>query len=360
MVLKKSIVCINLIIVFIILFACSILASEWKLLTEAPRGVPVGWVNQLLVHPSKSNILYAATEGAGFLVSEDGGTTWVPKNQGFTAAEEGTVSGYQIRCIAINPVKPEIIYAGMAAFGVFKSTDGGNSWNDISATLGDTFTKVLTIHPAKPDTVYLGTDGGGIYVYDSKNDEWEEIVNGLKNTYIKAMVIDPKDPNTIYVATDGGIFKTTNGGQSWAQSSNGITTRYTICLAIDPKNPKTLYAGTDGGGLFKTEDGGNNWTAIGGDIWMAKPLTDDLGAPGADMEATPIVSSIVVNPSDTNIVYAANQTGVFRSSDGGKTWSKINEGLTSVVVKSLAVNPAKPVTVYASTSDGKLFAYKEQ
>ncbi len=100
MILKKETICMYLIIAFLILINCSVLAGEWKLLTEAPRGVPVSWVNQFLVHPSKPNIIYAATEGAGLLVSEDGGTTWTPKNQGFTAAEEGTVSGYQIRCKA--------------------------------------------------------------------------------------------------------------------------------------------------------------------------------------------------------------------------------------------------------------------
>jgi len=354
--MRKLSLIVNLIIVALCLSAS---AAEWTLITESPRGVPSGWVNQLIVHPSKPNVLYAATEGAGVLVSEDGGNTWVPKNQGFTVAEEGTVSGYQVRCIALNPGKPEIMYAGMAAFGVFKTTDGGAKWSDISLSLGDTFTKAMALHPKKPDVLYLGTDGGGVYRYEESKEEWEEIVEGLKNTYIKSMVMDPKDPNTIYVATDGGVGKTTDGGNSWTSASNGITTRYILCLAMDSKDNNVLYAGTDGAGLFKTEDGGGTWTAIGGEIWMSKSLTEDISVPGAETESSLIVSSVVVNPLNPMIIYAGNLAGVYRSADGGKTWSQINEGLTSTSIKSLSVNPAEPVTVYASTSNGKLFIYKE-
>jgi photosystem II stability/assembly factor-like uncharacterized protein len=372
---RKSIFNCLLIIFMIALFCLSTQAAEWKVLYDVaqrgpggppqgasamPQGVSLGWANQIIIHPTKSNVIYAATEGAGFVVSEDGGKSWVPKNQGFTAAEEGTVSGIQIRCIAIDPNKPDTIYAGMAAFGVYKTTDAGNKWDTVSDTLEDTFTKALAIHPAKTDTVYLGTDGGGIYRYNVQANEWVESVKGLKNTYIKAIVMDPKNPKLIYVATDGFIGNTIDGGDNWKVLSNGLTNRYTLCLTMDPKDSKVLYAGTDGGGLFKTSDGGEKWEAVGGDIWMTKPAAEDLVAPGADVETTSVTSSVVVNPANSSIVYAANASGVFRSADAGQTWAQINTGLTSTVIKNLAVNNTKPVIVYASTSDGKFFAYTEE
>ncbi len=352
----------TLIFICVILLFISINAqsAEWKLLSEAPRGVPIGAINQIVVHPTKPNVLYIGTEGIGFLASEDGGKTWVPRNQGFTMAEEGTVSGFQIRCIAIDPSKPDTIYAGMAAFGVFKTTNAGAKWEDISSTLEDTFTKVLGIHPAKTDTVFLGTDGGGVYRYDVAQNEWTEKVKGLKNTYIRALVIDPKDPKIIYVGTDGGVAKTINGAESWTVISNGLTSRYVLCLAIDPKDPKVLYAGTDGGGLFKTTNAGEKWEPIGGDIWLAKPSTEYLAVPSGDVESTLIVSSVIVNPINTSIVYAANNTGAFRSPDGGKTWEKINTGLTSTAIKCLVIGGDKTITLYAGTSDGKMFAYTEE
>jgi len=344
----------------VVVFCFSAQAAEWKLVAEWPAGRgegPSGWINQLVFHPSRPNVFYAATEGAGVLVSEDGGSTWTPRNEGLTGAEEGTVSGYHVRCLAIDPAKSGVMYAGMAAFGVFKTTDDGANWSMMSEMLGDTFTKVMAIHPAKSDTLYLGTDGGGMYRRSSGSAEWEEIVEGMKNTYVKALVMDPKNPDVIYVGTDGGISKTTNGGDSWVNLNSGP--RYVLSLAIDPENTKVLYAGTDGGGLFKTEDGGDNWVSVGGDIWMTKGIEDEFALPGEEAKLTPMVSSLVVNPVNTAIVYAGNPSGVFRSADSGQNWVQVSAGLTSTEVKSLAVTSTEPVTVYAGTADGKLFAYTE-
>jgi photosystem II stability/assembly factor-like uncharacterized protein len=351
----------------IILFICLCLyaqAAEWKLLVDASAmggGRFNGWVNQFAFHPTKANIIYAATEGAVVLLSEDGGTNWTLRNEGLTAASEGTVSGYHVRCMAIDPKKPETMYAGMAAFGAFKSIDSGTNWTAMSDALGDTFTKVMAIHPANPEILYLGTDGGGVYRRNVSAGDWTEISEGLKNTYIRAIVMDPKDPKVLYIGSDGGFGKTINGGDLWSIINSGLTTRYILCMAIDPKNPKVLYAGTDGGGMFKTEDGGNNWAPIGGDIWMAKSAADEAVSPGEEIQLASIVSSVVVNPVNPSIVYASNSNGVFRSADAGATWSKMDAGLAaSKDIKSLGISPNPPVKVYASTADSKIFIYTEE
>lgn len=349
-------------IVFILCFCFYAQAAEWKLLIDASAmggGRFNGWVNQFAIHPTKANFIYAATEGAGVLISENGGSNWTPKNEGFTMASEGTVSGYHVRCMAVDPRKPEIMYAGMAAFGVFKSIDSGSNWVAMSDGLGDTFTKVMALHPANPDILYLGTDGGGVHRRNVNSGTWKEISEGLKNTYIKAIVMDPKDPKIIYVGTDGGLAKTTDGGDQWTIINNGITSRYVLCIAIDPKNPNVLYAGTDGGGLFKTENGGSGWTNIGGEIWMARSTADE-GSNPSEEQLVPIVSSIAVNPINPSIVYAANSKGVLRSPDGGKTWSKINIGLTDTDIKSLGINPNPPIKIYASTGNSRIFVYTEE
>jgi photosystem II stability/assembly factor-like uncharacterized protein len=349
--------------VLVVIFCFSGQAAQWKLIAEWPTGRgggPRGWINQLVIHPTRPNVFYAGTEGAGVLVSEDGGSTWTPRNEGLTRAVEGTVSGYHVRCLAIDPTKSGVMYAGMAAFGVFKTTDDGNSWAAINEQLGDSYTKVMAIHPAKPDTLYLGTDGGGMYRRPSGSPEWEEIIEGMRNTYIKALVMDPKDPDVMYVATNGGVSKTTNGGDSWVSASNGLTTRYMLSLTVDPKNTQVLYAGSDGSGLFKTEDGGGNWVSVGGDIWMTKGVEDEFAEPGEGTQSTLLVSSLAVNPVNTAIVYAGNPSGVFRSADSGQTWVQINTGLTNTEIKSLTVTSTEPVTVYAGTADGKLFAYTEE
>jgi photosystem II stability/assembly factor-like uncharacterized protein len=340
------------------MISSSIPAAEWKLVAESPAGR--GWINDLLILPDKPGVFYAATEGAGLLISEDSGKTWVPKNEGLTEAAEGTVSGYHVRCIAVVPNNTKIMFVGMAAFGVFKSVDGGENWEPANNLLGDTFTKVMGIHPKKPDTVYLGTDGGGMYRRKVDVDEWEEIIEGLRNTYIKAMAMNPKNADIIYVGSNSGVSKTTNGGDSWVSVSNGLTSRYILALGIDPKNTNVLYAGCDGGGLCKSEDGGENWVGIGGDVWMTKSTADEFAVPGEEPLPVLLVSSVAVNPYNSAIVYAANPSGVFRSSDGGQNWEQINAGLTNTEIKCLTVAPKEPVTVYVGTADGKLFSYTEE
>lgn len=337
-------------------------AAEWKNLLDVsgPGQRISGWVNQFVIHPTNPDIIYAATEGAGFLISEDGGKRWIPKNEGLTMAAEGTVSGYHVRCLAVDPKKPDTVYVGMAAFGTFKSTNGGSSWTDMNDGLGDTFTKVMLIDPTNPDILYLGTDGGGVHRRNLSSGRWGEISEGLKNTYIKTIVMDPKDPKTLYVGTDGGIAKTVDGGNLWTIINNGLTSRFVLTLAIDSKNPKVLYAGTDGGGLFKSTDGGDSWTPLGGEIWMSRSVSEDFGGTDAETAKALVVSSIVVNPINPSIVYAADSNGVFRSADSGNTWTKINAGLTSTNVKCLGINPNPPVKIYASTADAKIFVYTEE
>ena len=346
----------------VMVFCFSTQAAEWKLVsnvTAGPSGGSRGWVNQLVIHPARVNVFYAATEGAGVLVSEDVGRTWTARNEGLSRAEEGTVSGYHIRCLAIGPTRPGVLYAGMAAFGVFGTTDDGLTWTEMNEAVGDTYTKVLAIHPLKPDLLYLGTDGGGMYRRSGEASEWDEIIEGMRNTYVKALVMDPKRPDVMYAATNGGVSKTTDGGDSWVQVNNGLVSRYMLSLAIDPENTDVLYAGMDGGGLVKTVDGGENWVAVGGDIWMGKGSAAEFTPPGEEPELTLVVSSLAVNPADTSIVYAANSSGMFRSADGGQTWAQANSGLSDTEIKCLTVTSTEPVIVYASTADGSLFAYEE-
>ncbi len=214
--------------------------------------------------------------------------------------------------------------------------------------LMDTYTRAIVIHPARPDVIYLGTYGGGVHRRSVGASRWEEITQGMKNTYVNALVMVPEDPDMMYAVTNGGISKTTDGGESWITVSNGLTTGYMLCLAVEPGNTDVLYAGSDGKGLFKSEDGGDNWLSVGGDIWMTEALTGIRAA---------VVSAVVVNPVNTTIVYAANSSGVFRSADSGQTWIQINTGLTSHQIKSLTVTTTMPVTIYAGTADGKIFAY---
>lgn len=333
-------------------------AAEWKLISQVEipdGGGSSGWINQLALHPSEPNVFYVATEDAGVLVSEDGGSSWCSrwraKREGLTAESAEGVTGFRVKCLAIDPTEPGLVYAGMDKLGVFKSTDSGVSWTEMNEILMDTYIRSIVIHPARPDVIYLGTYGGGVYRRPVEAPGWEEITQGMRNTYVNALVMLPENPDVMYAATNGGISKTIDGGENWVTVNKGLTTGYMPCLAVDPANANVLYAGSDGRGLFKSEDGGNNWLSVGGDIWMTEALPGYMAA---------VVSSVAVNPVKPSIVYAANSSGVFRSADSGQNWVQINSGLTSADIKSLTVTATEPVTIYAGTADSKMFAYIEE
>ena len=150
---------------------------------------------------------------------------------------------------------------------------------------------------------------------------------------ILALAIDPVTPTTLYAAMDsGGLFKTTDGGANW--SATGLTNISVLALAIDPLTPTTLYAGVYGG-LFKSTDGGASWSATG--------LT------GID------VYSLAIDPLTPTTLYAGTQGAVRKSTDGGASWnttgSLISAGslyIETGVVSSLAIDPATPATLYAA------------
>ena len=151
--------------------------------------------------------------------------------------------------------------------------------------------------------------------------------------------------------------KSTDGGFSWTptaltNNATPMNNRYYVNLvAMDPQNPKILYAATsrayfDLAGLFKSIDAGNTWFPINTGLL-------DSGNPGP-------ISAVVIDPDDTNIVYAgtgghlaaAGRGGVFKTINGGKNWTAFNDGLSTSELRALALTPGSPNVLYAATSAG--------
>jgi fructose-specific component phosphotransferase system IIB-like protein len=159
-------------------------------------------------------------------------------------------------------------------------------------------------------------------------------------------VIDPVTPTTLYAARDGsgfnsGVFKSTDSGANWQAINNGLTSGFIYYLTLDPTTPTTLYAAAGSGGLFKSTNGGGSWT----------PISTILQGP------------LAVDPSNPTNVYAVgtNNTGLFKSTDGGATWKAINNGLRSSSIMTILVSPANSSIVYVtsiSTTDLDVFVTK--
>jgi hypothetical protein len=260
-------------------------------------------------------------------------------------------TGGDILALAIDPSAPATVYAGTAdGRGVFKSSNGGESWSLINAGLTDPDYPIvptvldLAIDPSAPATLYAGTFLG---VFKSTNggESWSFITTGLPDIhFVRALAIDPTNPATIYAGTvANGVFKSTNGGETWTAVNTGLTNTEVGALAIDPTNPATLYAGTSGAGVFKSTNGGGSWTAA------------NAGLSGTGFPSGTAVIALAIDPSTPATLYAGTSFGgggAFKSTHGGGSWSSINSGLTATSVDALVIDPSASATLYAGTQGG--------
>ena len=195
-------------------------------------------------------------------VSSDAGRTW-------------TRAAFGGRYVSVVAISGPTAYAGSAAgLGVFGSTDGGHSWRALGPP-GVVYVQALAVDPKDPAVVYVGADGHtrGLYKSADGGSSWQRL--DALNVDVTAVVLDPEDPSTVYVGTnggEGGVFKSTDGGTTWQPENSGLRWRVKAhtgkwitptmaiaALAIDPVHPATLYAATGPRGVFRSTDAGASW-----------------------------------------------------------------------------------------------------
>lgn len=180
----------------------------------------------------------------------------------------------------------------------------------------------------------------------------------------------PSRPGLIYAhLAPGGIFRSADAGQTWSLAGSGLVDTYIFSIAVHPRRPTTVYAGTDRG-LLRTADGGTTWTAVKAGVigvfaidprspqvlWGA---TWELTREGIPLGA--FIRSLALDPSDPAVLYAATvREGVFRSADGGRTWSAVAPGLEGLAVFDLAVDPADSSILYAGTYGASVLAVDQE
>ncbi|MET0622577.1 MAG: SBBP repeat-containing protein, partial [Pyrinomonadaceae bacterium] len=309
-------------------------------------GLEASSVTDFAVAPSAPNVVYAATNLAVYR-STDGGASWQRAGQANASSPNFT------RSVVVDPANSAVVYAGTSGGGgIYKSTDGGLTFEVKADGLVVPSVNSLAINPTTPTTLFAGTVFG-IYRTLDGGQTWTEMRGGISPSVtpnVNEMVVVPSNPQVVFAATSNrGLLKSTDGGTNWAPANNGITTfgsqLSTRALVFDPSNTSTLYVAVNGfaGVVFKSVDGGANWT--NSSTGLSVTLDGQTFTPG--------VTALLVDPASPSTVYAGTSGGgVFKSTDGGANWSPSSTGLANKTVQALALRPGGPAAVLAGTIAG--------
>jgi photosystem II stability/assembly factor-like uncharacterized protein len=257
----------------------------------------------------------------------------------------GPFRGGRVLAVTGIPGNPNVFYFGAVSGGVWKTVNGGTTWEPIFDKEPISSIGAIAVAASDPNVIYVGTGeacirndisyGDGVYKSVDGGKTWTNV--GLKDSrHIGAIIIDPHDPNIVFVAALGhtygtnaerGVFRTTDGGKTWEKVLFKDDKTGAIDVVFDPNNshilfaalweahrtPYSLVSGGPGSGLYKSSDGGTTWKHLEGN-GLPKGLLGRIG--------------VSVSGGDSNRVYAlieAEEGGLYRSDDGGEKWTRVNQ-----------------------------------
>ncbi|HAP35259.1 MAG TPA: hypothetical protein DCQ28_04700, partial [Bacteroidetes bacterium] len=284
---------------------------SWKILND-----PVaGFVSTVAI--GKNGNIYIGTNNT-FKRSDDNAASWETVSAPF----------YSPSRIALHVDSNDDVI-GIGSNGLFRSTDKGASWKNISNGL-----PYLWVNAYVKDLngfLFIGTDSGGVYRSTNNGQSWEQKNFGL--TILQVISLATGKNGFVYAGTSsGGMYRSTNNGDSWTQHNTGTNDRWIFSIAVDTSN--IIYTGVKSG-VYRSTNYGQSWTL------------QTFGIPN------PYTQSLKIDQR-RNIIYAATLSGVFKSSDNGITWSQNpNSGLWSNIINDIAVSDSG--LLYAATSANGLY-----
>ncbi len=325
-------------------------------------------IHAVYYHPQNTNQIFLATDG-GIYVSEDSGNSYESRNGGYITTQfyaqfanavlDSTlvVAGAQDNAsyqrigisswnriiggdgmsAAIDPNDTDIFYASAQALALFRTTDGGVNYTNISPPIGmnefSAFNAPYALAPSDPEVIYAG--GQNMYRSSDRGTTWQDQSLGPVDggNIIKTIAVHPLDASQLYIGTAsnpfGGtqspkILKSVNEGRTWT-TMRGLPNRVCKDIAFDPSNPDVIFVAFSGFGtahVYQTIDGGNSWQPIG------------RGLPDLPTHA------IIIDPLNTSDIYIGNDLGVYYSSNKGDSWEFWSDGLPeATLVVDLGISP---------------------
>jgi photosystem II stability/assembly factor-like uncharacterized protein len=313
--------------------------------------------------PSQPGVFFVGVNNGGVWKTDDYGRTWRPI---FDQAPTGSVGD-----IAVSPSHPDILYVGTGeglhrpdlgvGDGVFKSADAGRTWTHVG--LGDVQqVGRLVVHPTNPDIVFVAGMGHpygpneerGVFRTTNGGQSWEKVLYVNRDTGASQVEFDPVDPRTVYAALwehregpwengsfagrNSGLHKSVDGGSTWRRLPLGLPAGDRgdpqIIFAIAPGDARRMYALVGGratAGVFRSDDGGDTWAQVSADRRL-----------GVDIR---------VHPKNPDLVFAAG-TASYRSDDGGKTWTAIKGAPGGDDYQRIWINPLQPDIMIFTADQG--------
>ena len=317
-------------------------------------------------HPDRPFEYYFGATGGGLFKTTDGGTSWTP-------VTDGQVGSASVGAVAMAPSDPDIVYIGMGEVqlranvlqgdGVYRSDDAGRSWRHLG--LADTHAiGRIRVHPTDPDRAYVAALGHpfgpnperGVFRTTDGGETWDKILFRDERTGAVDLVMDPRDPDVLYATLwqvyrkpwrlwsggeGSGIFKTTDGGDTWTEITRnpglpaGVLGKITV--TVSGADPNRVWANIEAerGGLHRSDDGGRTWEFVNGhrDIWQRAFYFQRLEA----------------DPVDRNTLYILNFR-LMRSTDGGRTLHSVPE--THADHHDLWIDPTNPLRMINGNDGG--------
>ena len=318
--------------------------------------------------PSEPNVYYIAANNGGVWKTTDVGHTWVPL---FDDQPTGSIGA-----LAVAPSDPNVIYVGSGeglqrpdlsvGDGIYKSTDAGKTWRHLGLRDGQQISALL-VDPRDPNRVFaavLGHPYGpnaerGVFRSTDGGETWTKALYKDENTGAIDLAFDPTNSRTVYAVlwaarqgpwengawngAGSGLFKSTDGGSTWQQLTGGLPTPAQglgrIGIAIAPSNPRRMYALVEArpSALYRSDDAGSNWTRIN--------TEGRLSGRGSDF------ANVRVDPKNPDLIYIAN-TSTYRSTDAGATFTAIKGAPGGDDYHTIWINPLNPRIILLACDQG--------
>lgn len=341
--------------------------SLWQL-TNSPSSAlahPVGY-KALALDPADAGRLLVATHPEGWphhlLQTRDGARSW---HQGGIfepspeAAENWAKGLNGPERIVFTPRTGELYLIDW--WNVWKSTDGGEHWQQLHSGLYNTVVNAVRAHPQDPRKLFLCTCDSGVMVSEDSGRHWRRKMAGVADGHAQGLEFSGQDPQKLFLIMNPWVkkgrvhvYRSMDGGESWHDigfqapvaplPKLGFVDGTVTNLAVDPTDDNVLYVGTNGFGLFETTNGGRDW----------KSANDGL--------ATPFIKgpyALLIHPRNPQMLFVSTQKGgLYKSLDGGRTWRSLNTGQPFTF--GMAIDPNNPSRIFAACAEKRIIVSEDE